>query len=111
MHAKQKVGIFFCNIFEKSVTTAFVFYCDPRYLNILQGSNHVLCYLLLLVLILLSAAWGSAMFSFNGVVVFQGIGSSFFNMDSLHARMNSHYKAWGYKKKKQKKIKAYRKSL
>ena len=87
MHAKQKVGIFFCNIFEKSVTTAFVFYCDPRYLNILQGSNHVLCYLLLLVLILLSAAWGSAMFSFNGVVVFQGIGSSFFNMDSLHARL------------------------
>ena len=35
----------------------------------------------------------------------------FFNWDSLHARLNSHYKAWRYKKKKHKKIKAYRKSL
>ena len=35
----------------------------------------------------------------------------FFNWDSLHARLNSHYKAWSYKKKKHKKIKAYRKSL
>ena len=26
----------------------------------------------------------------------------FFNWDSLHARLNSHYKAWSYKKKKQK---------
>ena len=31
----------------------------------------------------------------------------FFNWDSLHARLNSHYKAWSYKKKKHKKIKAY----
>ena len=31
--------------------------------------------------------------------------------DSLHARLNSHCKAWSYKKKKHKKIKAYRKSL
>ena len=35
----------------------------------------------------------------------------FFNWDSLHARLNSQYKAWSYKKKKQIKIKAYRKSL
>ena len=35
----------------------------------------------------------------------------FFNWDSLHARLNSHYKAWNYKKKKHKKMKAYRKSL
>ena len=35
----------------------------------------------------------------------------FFNWDSLHARLNSPYKAWCYKKKKHKKIKAYRKSL
>ena len=28
---------------------------------------------------------------------------SFFNWDSLHARLNSHYKAWSYKKKKHKK--------
>ena len=27
----------------------------------------------------------------------------FFNWDSLHARLNSHYKAWNYKKKKHKK--------
>ena len=35
----------------------------------------------------------------------------FLNWDSLYARLNSHYKAWSYKKKKGKKIKAYRKSL
>ena len=35
----------------------------------------------------------------------------FFNWDSLQARLNSHYRAWSYKKKKHKKIKAYRKSL
>ena len=33
----------------------------------------------------------------------------FFNWDSLHARLNSHYEAWSYKKKKHKKIKTYRK--
>ena len=35
----------------------------------------------------------------------------FFNWDSLHTSLNSHYKAWSYKKKKHKKIKSYRKSL
>ena len=35
----------------------------------------------------------------------------FFNWDSLHARLNSHYKAWNSKKKKHKKIKAYTKYL
>ena len=34
-----------------------------------------------------------------------------FNQDSLHAKPNSHYKAWSYKKKEHRKIKAYRKSL
>ena len=34
----------------------------------------------------------------------------FFNWDSLHARLNSHYKAWNYKKK-HKKITVYRKSV
>ena len=34
----------------------------------------------------------------------------FFNWYSLHARLNSYYKAWSYKKKKHKKVKAYRKS-
>ena len=35
----------------------------------------------------------------------------FFNWDSLHTRLNNNYKAWSYKKKKHKKIKAYRKSV
>ena len=35
---------------------------------------------------------------------------TFFNWDALHARLNSNYEAWSYKKKKHKKIKAYRKS-
>ena len=35
----------------------------------------------------------------------------FLNWDSLYARLNSHYEAWSYKKKKHKKIKAYMKSV
>ena len=35
----------------------------------------------------------------------------FFNWHSLHARLNSHYKAWSCKKKKHKKIKVYRENL
>ena len=38
-------------------------------------------------------------------------GDFFFNWDSLHARLNSHYEAWSYKEKQHKKIKAYRKSV
>ena len=34
-----------------------------------------------------------------------------FNWDSLHARLNSQYEAWSYKKKSTKKITAYRKSV
>ena len=37
--------------------------------------------------------------------------SFFINWDSLHASLNSHYEVWSYKKKKDKKIKAYRKSV
>ena len=33
----------------------------------------------------------------------------FFNWDSLHARLNWHYEAWSYKKKKRKKIKSIQK--
>ena len=40
-----------------------------------------------------------------------GIISLFFNWDSLHARLNSHYEVWRYKKKKHKKIRAHRKSV
>ena len=35
----------------------------------------------------------------------------FGNWDSLHSRLNSHYEAWSYKKKKHEKITAYRKSV
>ena len=33
---------------------------------------------------------------------------SFFIWESLHARLNSYYKAWSYKKKTHKKIEAYK---
>ena len=36
---------------------------------------------------------------------------SFFNWDSLHARLNSHYETWSYKKESTKKITRYRKSV
>ena len=35
----------------------------------------------------------------------------FLSWDSLHARLNSHYEAWSYKKKNHKTVKAYRKSI
>ena len=35
----------------------------------------------------------------------------FYNWDSPHARLNSHYEAWSYKKKSTKKITGYRKSV
>ena len=36
---------------------------------------------------------------------------SLFNWYSLHARLNSHYEAWSYTKRKHKKVKAYRKAI
>ena len=44
-------------------------------------------------------------FKYNDVLLY------FVNYDSLHAKLNSHYKAWSCTKKKHKKIKAYRKSV
>ena len=35
----------------------------------------------------------------------------FYNWDSVHARLNSHYEAWSYKKKSTKNIIGYRKSV
>ena len=35
----------------------------------------------------------------------------FFNWYSLHAKLNSYYEAWKYKKKKHKKIKTHKKSF
>ena len=37
----------FCNILSKSIATAFVFYCDAKHSDTLQGSSHVCCYLFL----------------------------------------------------------------
>ena len=45
------------------------------------------------------------------LVGFNSFGTFFFNWDSLHARLNSHYEAWRYKKKKYEKIRAHRKSV
>ena len=41
----------------------------------------------------------------------QNINNFFFNWDLLYARLNSHYEARSYKKKKHKKVKAYRNLL
>ena len=35
----------------------------------------------------------------------------YYNWDSFHARLNSHYKTWSYNKKKHKMINAKRKSV
>ena len=37
----------FCNILRKIIATAFVFYCDPKHSDTLQGSSHFCCYLFL----------------------------------------------------------------
>ena len=41
---------------------------------------------------------GGAMSAIHDIIVF------FLNWDSFHAKLNSHYKKWSYKKKKYKKI-------
>ena len=46
-----------------------------------------------------------------GKIIFFTCTDFLFYWDSLHARLNSHYKACSYNKKEHKKIKAYRKSL
>ena len=43
--------------------------------------------------------------------LFQPLNCIFFNWNLLYARLSSHYEAGSYKKKKHKKIKAYRKSV
>ena len=44
LHADKHQSFY---IILKSVTTAFVFFCDAKHLDILRGSNHVCCYLLI----------------------------------------------------------------
>ena len=41
----------------------------------------------------------------------RGFSFLFLNRDSLHVKLNIHYAAWSYEKKKYRKIKAYRKSV
>ena len=47
----------------------------------------------------------------NSCVISTNPSAFFFNWDSLHVRLNTHCKAWSYKKKKHNKIKAHRKPL
>ena len=54
-------------------------------------------------------SWTKKIFSVSKFVLF--IYLFICNWDSLHERLSNHYKACSYKKKKYKKIKAYRKSL
>ena len=52
------------------------------------------------------------LFHENGYIIHECLpNSSEFFFNSLHARLNSHYKAWRYKKKKHKKINTCRKCL
>ena len=50
---------------------------------------------------------GAAYSSFQSFILFFIL----FNWDSLHARLNSHYEAWSYKKRSIIKITGYRKSV
>ena len=45
------------------------------------------------------------------LLLYYPISFFFFNWDSPHARLNSHYKAWSYKKRSTKRITGYRKSV
>ena len=81
----------------------------------------VLCFLLskikpdLLIQLILSfqnqQSLGNGMIQSLGFLYFIFLTFFLFNWDSLHARLNSHYETWSYKKKKHKKITAYRKSV
>ena len=49
--------------------------------------------------------------SVNSLKFCPQLGCFFFNWDSPHARLNSHYEAWSYKKRSTKTITGYRKSV
>ena len=66
--------------------------------------------------------WNNVRHSYNVAIIFKDVARSivafaffffffFFNWDSVHARLESYYKALSYKEKKNKKIKANKKSL
>ena len=54
-------------------------------------------------------SWNIETVSFN--ILRSDYDCFFFNRESLHAIPNIHYEAWSYKKKKEKMIKAYKKSV
>ena len=84
------------------------YFGNEEYQNktVLQPFKNTLMYKWLTALINInSKRWKSRCHIFFCVCFF------FFDWDSLHARLNSHYEAQGYKKKKHKKIKAYTKSV
>ena len=57
-------------------------------------------------LVLFIKNWGVRRGFINRQNLLSKTGVIFFNWDSLHARLNSHYKVWSYKKKNSKMIKA-----
>ena len=48
--AQNRKLVIFLQYIKKSVATAFVFYCDANYSNILRGSSHVCCHLFFVLL-------------------------------------------------------------
>ena len=60
------------------------------------------------VMISAAISWYSTIKPFfvneSGIKVNKEVFSLFFNWDSIHARLNSHYEAWSYKKKAQKRL-------
>ena len=75
--------------------------------NICGKSNGIRWYCLLICSVYFKLTWLTSEF----ILVFRMNFFYFLNWDSLHARLNSHYKAWNYKKKKHRKIKSYKKSV
>ena len=49
--------------------------------------------------------------AYDSMPLLNGLTFLFLTDFLLHLTLNSHYQAWSYKKKKDKKIKAYRKSI
>ena len=41
---QKEISKFFCNILRKTIATGFVFFCDAKDSDTLQGSSHVHCF-------------------------------------------------------------------
>ena len=105
----------FCLLIVKPLdcSSQFLVSCLPS--DKVQQENIYFCILSILRIRKFKNASGSTLFSetttstisLNQSFFFK----TFFDWDSLHARLNSRYEAWSYNKKKHKKIKACRKSV